>query len=214
VVLLNVNDATYRLAPDLEPERGLGPVYGRVRSHGWRLLSHHQHRSWRVCHDVDTTDAASVSIDGIGDASNRFSRRLLMASTTHVDATAPAVSDCIGHTGGFQRLDTPRHQWLRPAMIQGEHFDNGGPDVVPRPDCATAAVHRSTDVDLEATSDAGGGQRRLDRHRRMAALHVDASTTASHATARVANTAAGGLIHVEVDGRTSPACPNTGHRRV
>jgi hypothetical protein len=105
-----------------------------------------------------------------------------------------------------------------PGTVQAENFDNGASGTAYRDNTAgnVGGVYRSTDVDIAAASDTGGG---------YTLAWVGAGEwlnyTVSLARAgtydielRVASAGAGGTLHIEVNGsdRTGPlAVPNTGN---
>jgi hypothetical protein len=140
------------------------------------------------------------------------------------------VADSKGPTGVFGNLNflrltaaaagpapfggTPREV---PGTIQAEDFDEGGRGVAYHDTSAGNAggAYRNTDVDLQATSDAGGGYNigwMTAGEWLRYTIAVPSSGTYS-LTARVAAHGAGGTFHVEVDGvdRTGPlVIPDTG----
>jgi len=104
-----------------------------------------------------------------------------------------------------------------PGTFEAENFDEGGQSLAYF-DTTTGnagGVYRSTDVDLESTSDAGGG---YDVMKTRAGEWVTYSVSVTAAgtyvlDARVANIGTGGRFHVEIDGvdKTGPvAVPDTG----
>ena len=104
-----------------------------------------------------------------------------------------------------------------PGTVQAENFDNGGAGVAYRDLSAgnTGGEYRSTDVDIQATSDAGGGY----NVGWMAAgewlvYTVSLPTTGTYQlNLRVAAAGAGGRLHVEFDGDDETGgitIPNTG----
>lgn len=104
-----------------------------------------------------------------------------------------------------------------PGTIEAERFDEGGAGVAYQDDSSgnSGGAFRGTDVDIEATSDTGGGYNvgwmQAGEWLRYTVSVGMAGTYAI--TARVANTAAGGSLHIEVDGTdvTGPLLiPNTG----
>jgi len=226
VVLPNVNDATFiGSAPDLGAyERGLEiPVYGprALPTATLTVAPSNIVPGASATMSWSTTDAASVSIDGIGDVPATGSTVVSPVVSTNYTLTAAGASGVatasarlVVSSGSTPYGGTPV---VLPGTIQGEHFDNGGPDVAYHDLTAgnSGGAFRSTDVDLEATSDAGSGYNvGWIGAGEWLQYTVDASITASYTlTARVANTAAGGLIHVEVDGIdvTGPVpIPDTG----
>jgi hypothetical protein len=102
-------------------------------------------------------------------------------------------------------------------MIQAENFDNGGEGVAYH-DTTTGnsgGQYRSTDVDIEATTDAGGG---YDVGWMQATewlkYTINVATSGTYTLqARVASSGAGGTFHVEVNGVNvsgTLTIPNTG----
>jgi hypothetical protein len=108
-----------------------------------------------------------------------------------------------------------------PGLIQAEHFDEGGANVAysdTTPGNAGGAF-RNTDVDIQATTDTGGGFNvgwNRPGEWLNYSVHVSQSRTYT-LSARVASNGAGGTFHVEVDGVdvTGPmTIPNTGGHQV
>jgi hypothetical protein len=104
-----------------------------------------------------------------------------------------------------------------PGTIEAERFDEGGQSIAYFDSTAGNArgEYRATDVDIEATSDAGGGFN-LAKTRAGEWLKYTVNVTATGTytlEARVANVGAGARFHVEIDGvdRTGGiAVPDTG----
>jgi hypothetical protein len=108
-----------------------------------------------------------------------------------------------------------------PATVTGtfeaENFDQGGPLVAYYDTTAgnSGGAYRSTDVDIEMTSDAGGGYN-VSKTRAGEWLKYTVNvgaTTSYQLETRVANIGTGGKFHVEVDGtdKTGPiVVPDTG----
>jgi len=104
-----------------------------------------------------------------------------------------------------------------PGTIQAENFDNGGAGVAYVDATAgnTGGQYRATDVDIEATSDAGGGYNvGWTAAGEWLNYTVNVSAPGTYTLqARVASWGRGGTFHVEVNGidRTGPiAVPDTG----
>jgi hypothetical protein len=107
--------------------------------------------------------------------------------------------------------------WPIPGAIQAENFDDGGEGVAYHDNSSgnNGGAYRSTDVDIEATSDAGGG---FDVGWMTAgewlAYTVSVGQSGTYSLkARVAANGAGGTFHVEFGGvdKTGPlTIPNTG----
>ena len=104
-----------------------------------------------------------------------------------------------------------------PGLIEAEQFDEGGQNVAYFDTTAGNArgAYRATDVDIEATSDSGGG---FDVSKTRAGewlkYTVNVASTGTYSLeTRVANVGTGGTFHVEVDGvdSTGPIpLPDTG----
>jgi len=104
-----------------------------------------------------------------------------------------------------------------PGTVQAENFDDGGSGVAYVDNTATnsGGQYRSTGVDVEATSDSGGG---YDVGWTFAGEWLNYSVSVATAgtydvDVRVASGGAGGTFHIEVNGvnKTGPlAVPNTG----
>jgi hypothetical protein len=91
-----------------------------------------------------------------------------------------------------------------PGMIEAERFDEGGQGIAysdTTPGNARGA-YRSTDVDIEATSDSGGGFNvSKTRAGEWLKYTIDVSATGNYTfEARLANVGPGGTFHIEVDG--------------
>ncbi|HWK11843.1 MAG TPA: carbohydrate-binding protein, partial [Vicinamibacterales bacterium] len=104
-----------------------------------------------------------------------------------------------------------------PGTFQAENFDEGGPSIAYSDTTSGNAggVYRSTDVDLEATTDSGAGYNVMKtRAGEWLKYTVDVATAGTYAIdVRVANIGTGGRLHVELDGadQTGPiAIPDTG----
>jgi hypothetical protein len=104
-----------------------------------------------------------------------------------------------------------------PGSFQAENFDEGGQSVAYFDTTSgnSGGVYRSTDVDLEATSDTGGGFNLMKtRAGEWLKYTVNVTTPGTYTfDARIASLGGGGTFHVEVDGvdRTGPmTVPNTG----
>jgi hypothetical protein len=104
-----------------------------------------------------------------------------------------------------------------PGKIEAENFDEGGASVGYFDTTAgnRGGAYRQTDVDIEATADAGGGWNiGWARPGEWLLYTVDVSATGTYAVdVRVASLSTGGTLSVEVDGVdvTGPmTVPNTG----
>lgn len=107
--------------------------------------------------------------------------------------------------------------WAVPGTIEAENFDDGGEGVAYHDTSAgnNGGAYRPTDVDIEATTDTGGG---YDVGWMTAGewLQYTVNVTQSatyRLTARVAASGAGGTFHIEFGGvdKTGPlTIPNTG----
>jgi hypothetical protein len=93
---------------------------------------------------------------------------------------------------------------LPSATIQFEDFDNGGAGIAYVDTSAgnTGGVYRTTDVDVQATTDAGGGYNiGWVSAGEWLNYTVNVATAGTYdLDVRVASTAAGGTFHIEVDG--------------
>jgi subtilisin family serine protease/predicted Rdx family selenoprotein len=104
-----------------------------------------------------------------------------------------------------------------PGLIEAENFDDGGEGIAYHDTTGGnyGGKYRSTDVDIESTSDVGGG---YDLGWVAASewlkYTVSVTTTATYTLElRVASPGTGGMCHVEIDGVNvtgSIAAPNTG----
>ena len=103
-----------------------------------------------------------------------------------------------------------------PGTVQVEHFDNGGAGVAYVDSSAgnAAGAFRSTDVDLQATTDSGGGYNLAwVSPGEWLAYSVNVTTPGTYAiSVRVASLGVGGRFHIEIDGVNVGALtvPNTG----
>jgi len=104
-----------------------------------------------------------------------------------------------------------------PGTIQAEHFDDGGEGVAYHDTTIgnKGGVFRSTDVDLEATGDSGGGYDvGWTRPGEWLQYTVNIASDGQYDLAlRLASTGSGGVMHLEVDGTTVTGgvqVPNTG----
>jgi len=122
-----------------------------------------------------------------------------------------------GTGGGSGNLPYGGTPWPIPGKVEAENFDEGGQFVSyydTTPGNAYSA-YRLTDVDIEATSDVGGGFD-VAKTRSGEWLKYTVNVTASGTyplTLRVASAGTGATMHVEVDGvdQTGPiTVPNTG----
>jgi hypothetical protein len=104
-----------------------------------------------------------------------------------------------------------------PGTVQAENFDDGGQNVAYYDVTSgnSGGVYRTTDVDVQTTSDAGGGYNvGWTRAGEWLNYTITIGTSGTYQLqTRVANTASGGAFRVEVDGvdkTGSIAVPNTG----
>jgi probable HAF family extracellular repeat protein len=104
-----------------------------------------------------------------------------------------------------------------PGVVQAENFDNGGADVAYRDTSAgnSGGSHRSTDVDIQPTTDAGGGYNvGWMAVGEWLVYSVNVPSAGSYRLdLRVAANGAGGRLHVEFDGTDKTGAvviPNTG----
>jgi hypothetical protein len=153
-------------------------------------------QTWRL---VMLTDATSTR--GVGDIN-------------YIRVVAPAGGGGDVGSGSTPYSGTPV---ALPAIIQAENFDNGPAGVAYRDNTAGNAggVYRTTDVDIGATSDTGGG---YSLGWVGAGEWLNYTVSVSKAATydielRVASAGAGGKLHLAVNGvdRTGPfAVPDTG----
>jgi phosphatidylserine/phosphatidylglycerophosphate/cardiolipin synthase-like enzyme len=139
---------------------------------------------------------------------------LLVASTATRAFTTSGSSG-----GGTPGVSTPFSGTpvALPGTIQAENFDNGGMHVAYYDTTAgnSGGVYRNTDVDIEATSDTGGGYNvGWMAVGEWLKYTVNVTTAGTYdIQVRVAAPRDGGTFHIEVDGvdRTGPmTIPNTG----
>jgi hypothetical protein len=104
-----------------------------------------------------------------------------------------------------------------PGVIQAEDFDNGGAGIAYLDDgpLNNGGAYRNTDVDIEATTDTGGGHNvGWIAPGEWLKYTVSVATAGTYTiAARVAANGLGGTFHIEINGidRTGPiAIPNTG----
>jgi hypothetical protein len=104
-----------------------------------------------------------------------------------------------------------------PGTIEAENFDEGGEGVAYHDTTGgnTGGQYRQTDVDIQTTTDAGGGYSiGYVTAGEWLAYSIAVNTTGTYTLqARVASFSGGGLFHVEIDGidvTGSLAIPNTG----
>jgi len=104
-----------------------------------------------------------------------------------------------------------------PGIIEAENFDEGGQSVAyfDTTPGNRGGAYRQTDVDIEATSDAGGGYDvGWTRPGEWLLYTVNVSASGPYdVSLRVASTGSGGVLHLDVDGAnaTGPIqVPNTG----
>src|SRR5205814_8952423 len=93
--------------------------------------------------------------------------------------------------------------WVMPGTIQGENFDNGGEGVA-YPDLSAGNAggqYRSTDVDIEATTDTGGGYNVgwIDTGEWLEYTVSVASAGTYNINMRVASCCSGGSFHIEMN---------------
>jgi endonuclease/exonuclease/phosphatase family metal-dependent hydrolase len=107
--------------------------------------------------------------------------------------------------------------WALPGTVQGEDFDLGGANVGYRDNTAgnSGGKYRSTDVDIEATGDSGGGYNvGWVSAGEWLKYTVNVTTAGTYTlTARVASSGSGGSFHVEFNGTNKTgtmSVPNTG----
>jgi hypothetical protein len=104
-----------------------------------------------------------------------------------------------------------------PGTVQAERFDEGGPGIayVDTTSGNAGGHYRTTDVDIDSTTDVGGGYN-IGRTRPGEWLQYSVTVASAGTYAldvRIANVGTGARFHVEIDGvdRTGPvSVPNTG----
>jgi hypothetical protein len=161
----------------------------------WTAASRSAFHYLRATASTCTIDVEAVGLDGAVFDSTRLDR-----------CQAPPASTPFG--GVAVRL---------PGLIEAENFDEGSSGVAFRDNSPGNAggVYRATDVDIERTSDSGGGYNvGWMTAGEWLAYTVDIGTSGVYTLeARVAANGAGGTFHVEVDGAdvSGPlVIPNTG----
>ena len=147
-------------------------------------------------------------IDGAGDEGNvgNFNYIRVSGSSTSGGGGASASSTPYGGTAA-----------ILPGTVQLENFDNGGEGVAYH-DLSNGndgGQYRSSAVDIEVTSDTGGGYNVAYTYaREWLAYTVNVAATGTYdVDMRVASEGAGGTFHIEVNGVNktgSLAIPNTG----
>jgi hypothetical protein len=168
-----------------------------------------------------TTDASTVYIDRIGGVAATGSASLSPATTTTYTLTATGASGVATASttltvsaGSTPYGGTPVSL---PGTIEAERFDDGGPEVAYHDGTAgnSGGAFRTTDVDLEATSDSGGGYDVgwVGTGEWLNYTVTVASSGTYTLSARVASIGTGGTFHLEAGGTniTGPiAIPDTG----
>jgi phosphatidylserine/phosphatidylglycerophosphate/cardiolipin synthase-like enzyme len=136
----------------------------------------------------------------------------LIATSSTFSFTTGAGTGGGGGSGPYTGSPVPL-----PGTIQAENFDNGGSGIAYNDTTSGNAggVYRSTDVDIQATSDTGGGYNvGWTAPGEWLNYTVNVTTTGTYTIeARVAASGAGGTFHIEVNGvdKTGPmTIPNTG----
>ncbi len=129
----------------------------------------------------------------------------------------PAISTISAPFGGTPVTVTSS----TPAIIEAENYDTGGEGVAYHDSDPNnqPAQYRTDDVDLETTSDTGGG---YDLTNTRGGEWLNYSINVNDAglytlTARVASNGVGGMFHIEVDGQNTTGyltVPNTGGANV
>jgi phosphatidylserine/phosphatidylglycerophosphate/cardiolipin synthase-like enzyme len=142
---------------------------------------------------------------------------------TDVDPTLIATSSTFSFTtgagtgGGGGSGPYTGSPLALPGTIQAENFDNGGSGIAYNDTTSSNAggQYRNTDVDIEATSDTGGGYDiGWTAPGEWLNYTVNVATAGTYTIeARVAASGAGGTFHIEANGvdKTGPmTIPNTG----
>jgi hypothetical protein len=153
-------------------------------------------------------------------------RDLPLRAGTRVLRLAFDVNGSTGGVANVNRFELTRSSAARPfggtavtlpGTVEAEHFDEGGAGVAYYDTTAgnRGGAFRNTDVDIEATADAGGGFNvGWTRPGEWLQYTVDVSTTGTYALeVRVASASTGGTVRVEVDGVDVTGVrtvPNTG----
>jgi len=167
---------------------------------------------WQSWVDVNVPVTLSAGVQSMRFVEDANGSTGIFANVNYFRLTAQAAGGPTPHGGAA---------WPIPGTIQAENFDDGGEGIAYHDTTAgnSGAVYggtyRSTDVDLEPSSDAGGG---YDVGWTTAPewLNYTVSVGASGTytlTARVAANGPGGTFHVEfggVDKTGSLTIPNTG----
>jgi Carbohydrate binding module (family 6)/Calcineurin-like phosphoesterase/Purple acid Phosphatase, N-terminal domain len=156
--------------------------------------------------DIDATRLDATFIDSTGARRDYFS--IVKGATPPPPPPPPPPSG----TSPFGGSPAPL-----PGLFQAENFDNGpgGAAYLDTTAGNTGGAYRSTDVDVEPSTDTGGGFN-LSKTRAGEWLQytVNVATSGTYTfEARVANIGTGAAFHVEIDGvdRTgSIAVPHTG----
>jgi len=163
---------------------------------------------WQAWTDVMTTVSLNAGVQSMRFVEDANGATGIFGNVNYVQLVAQS-------TGGPTPFGgTPR---ALPGTVQAEDFDEGGERVAYHDDSTgnSGAAYRSTDVDIQATSDAGGGF----NVGWMSAgewlnYTVSVAQSGSYAlTTRAAADGAGGTFHVEFGGanKTGPlTIPNTG----
>ncbi len=176
---------------------------------------------------VDKTGLIAVPSTGDWQSWTTLSRPgVALTSGTHV---LRLMMDTIGDNGA-----TGNFNWIRvtssgtgstpykgmpvplPGIIEAEDFDNGGAEVAYHDDSSgnSGGAYRATDVDLEPTTDTGGGYNvGWASAGEWLNYTVNVAATGTYTLeVRVASSGAGGIFHVEANGmdKTGPlVVPNT-----
>src|SRR5439155_7563953 len=156
---------------------------------------------WREFYVTTKAGTAPVTVD----ISASYGLVTKTVSLTIVPSSSPAPTPFGGSA------------WPIPGTVQAENFDEGGEGVAYHDGSAgnNGGAYRSTDVDIEATSDSGGGFNvGWMTAGEWLNYTVSVPQSGSYALkARVAANGAGGTFHIEFGGvnKTGPlTIPNTG----
>jgi hypothetical protein len=230
-VLPNINDAdTAGAAPDLgahERGRDLWP-YGPRTSPTARLtpMPASIPEGDSAVLTWSTTDADVIVIDGVGQVAPSGSVTVTPSATQTYTLTATGPQGVATATATIVVTSTdptnPTSPYggtpvAIPGLIEAERFDEGAAGAAYQDTTGgnSGGAFRNTDVDLEATGDAGGGYNvGWITAGEWLAYTVNVATSGTYTVeARVASPAAGGTFHLEAAGAnaTGPiAIPNTG----
>lgn len=170
-------------------------------------------RSWYL---IDIEAGFEIWNGGVGLKTNSFSASVTSGSNTG-GGSGGGTDAGGGSTGGGTASPFSGSPVAIPGKIEAENFDNGGEGVAYHDSDAQNAggAYRTTGVDLEATTDSGGGSNvGWTSAGEWLGYTVNVTSAGTYALqARVASSGAGGTFHVEMGGsnKTGPmTIPNSG----